>query len=153
MARLDDLRVRQLDDALAPFKALQERPPPSDGWARTIRDALGMSLRQVAQRAGVSRTTVRSAEANEAKGTVQLDSLRLLAQALDCELVYALVPTTSLGRTVEQRAVQMAEAVVGRVSESMDLEDQGVSEVERRRQVGDMAAQILRDRNRSFWDV
>jgi predicted DNA-binding mobile mystery protein A len=152
MASLDDLRLSQLDEALTPFRGLHRRPPPRQGWIRTIREGLGMSLRQMAERAGLSKTAARSAEANEAKGTIQLKSLRTLADALDCDLVYALVPKTSLRRLVEERATHVADRMVERVSDSMELEEQGVAPKERRRQRDDMAARILRDRGRAYWD-
>ena len=153
MGTFEDLRVRQLDQALSPFQALRHRPPPRVGWARSIREALGLSVRMVAERAGLSKTGVRSAEANEAKGTIQLDSLRRLAEAMDCDVVYALVPRTSLSRSLEHQAERIAEGLVGRVSESMELEAQGVPEAERQRQIREMASDLLRDRGRGFWDV
>jgi predicted DNA-binding mobile mystery protein A len=153
MNGIDSLRIRQLDDALVPFSSLRSRPPPPKGWLRSIREALGMSLRQVAERAGVSKTSVQSAELNEAKGTIQLDSLQKLADALDCDLVYALVPRSSLAGILEGQARANAERIVGRVSDSMDLEAQGVAESERQRQIHELAATIIRERGRDFWDV
>lgn len=153
MGKLDDLQVRQLDEALAPFASLRDRPPPPRGWARAIREALGISLRQMARLSGSSRTSITSAEAGEANGTVQFDTLRGLAEALDCDLVYALVPRTSLAETLEAQARRRAELLVGRVADSMKLEAQGVEADETERQVGELAATLLRERGRDFWDV
>ena len=153
MGRFEDLRIRQLDDALHPFQALRQRAPPALGWVRTVREALGMSLRQMAERTGLSKTAVHSAESNESKGTIQLDSLRRLAEAMDCDLVYAIVPRDSLSDIVERQAEHVATGLVARVSESMELEAQGVPPGERRRQTREIAADIRRDRGRNFWDV
>ena len=152
-ARFDELRVRQLDEALAPFQDLRYRPVPRGGWLRTIREALGMTARQVAARSGKSKTTVLSTERNEARGTVQLDSLRHLADALDCDLLYAIVPRTSLRERLDRQARAIASKTVGRVSRSMELEQQGVSEEERARQIDELAEEVLRARKRDFWDV
>ena len=152
-ARFDELRVRQLDEALAPFQDLRNRPAPRGGWLRTIRQALGMTARQLAARTGKAQTTVLSTERNEASGTVQLDTLQHLADALDCDLVYALVPRTSLRDRLERQARAIASQTVGRVSVSMELEAQGVPEEERARQVEGLAEEILRARKRDFWDV
>ena len=152
-ARLDELRVRQLDEALAPFQELRSRPGPRSGWLRAIREALGMTTRQLAARTGKSKTTVLSTERNEANGTVQLDSLRNLADALDCDLVYAIVPRTSLRERLDRQAGMIASQTVRRVSASMELEDQGVSAEERARQIDELAEEILRARKRDFWDV
>ncbi len=112
-----------------------------------------MSARQLAGRTGKSKTSVLSAERNEASGTVQLDTPQNLADALDCDVVYALVPRTSLRERLERQACMIASQTVGRVSASMELEDQAVSDVERARQVDALAEEILCDRKRDFWDV
>lgn len=154
MTRLEDLRIRQLDEALSPFRAASGRSPPREGWAKAVRTALGMSLRQVAERAGLSKTAIRSVEVNEGQGTVQLDSLRTVAEAMDCDLVYAFVPRHgTLERTLDRQAERLAEGLVGRVSDSMDLEAQGIPAVERARQVRELKEEIVRERGRDLWDA
>jgi predicted DNA-binding mobile mystery protein A len=153
MGKMDDLRIRQLDEALAPFsERLRDRPPPATGWAKAIREALGISVRQMSRRTGLSRTSITSAEAGEARGTVQFDTLQGLADALDCDLVYALVPRTSLAQTLESQAHAKAAHLVGRVADSMKLEAQGVADEATERQASELAASLLRDRGRDFWD-
>ncbi|MCK5483997.1 MAG: mobile mystery protein A [Gemmatimonadetes bacterium] len=147
-----ELRVRQLDESLALLQGLVQERPPRGGWVRAIREALGMSQRQLAERMEISKTTVNSAERNEARGTIQLDSLAALADGLDCELVYALVPRRSLQATLASRAEESARRLVNRVSSSMELEEQGVRDEEKQRQIEDLAAELLRERARSFWD-
>jgi len=111
-----------------------------------------MSLRQLAERAGVSKTAVASLERNEVRGTAQLDSLAKIADALDCDLVYAVVPRTSLAGTLDARARSVAEELVGRVAESMELEAQGTADSERVRLVRE-AAEQLRRRPSGLWDA
>lgn len=152
MDRLGELKIRQLDETLGHFRSVRSLPPPGEGWAKTIREALGMSARQLAKRAQLSKTSVRSVEANEAKGSVQLNSLRTLAEAMDCELVYAFVPRGSLSEILEDRAEQLAQELVDRVSESMELEAQGVKSIERTRQVKELKTELLRNQGRDFWD-
>jgi predicted DNA-binding mobile mystery protein A len=101
---------------------------------------------------GVSTTTAQSAERNEVRRTIQIDSLEALAEGLDCEFVYFLVPRRSIQGMLEQRATELASRIVSRVSTSMELEEQGVSEEEKRRQIEDLAASLLRDRPKHFWD-
>ena len=150
--QFQELRVRQLDEALGSLRSLRLLRPPTEGWARAIRNALGMSQRQLAARMGVSTTTAQSAERNEARGKIQIDSLQSLAEGLDCELVYALVPRESIQGMLERRATKLAAGMVNRVSTSMELEDQGVSETERQSQVEELARNLLRDRPKIFWD-
>ena len=150
--RFDRLRVRQLDQALDSFRGLMERRPPEGGWARAIRESLGMSQRQLAERMGVSKTNIQSAERNESRGKIQLDSLAALAEGLDCEFVYAFVPRESLQASLERRAEELARQAVGRVSASMELEEQGVPDDERRQQIEELAVDLLTKRPRNFWD-
>jgi predicted DNA-binding mobile mystery protein A len=98
--------------------------PPPHGWARAIREALGMTTRQMARRVGVSAVSISSLERSERAGTVQLDTLRRAADALNCDLVYALVPRDSLEETVVRQARSIAEHEVLRVDRTMRLEDQ-----------------------------
>jgi predicted DNA-binding mobile mystery protein A len=65
---------------------------------RAIRDAIGMSGVQLAKKLGVRPQTIEAFERSEATGAIQLKTLRRAAEALDCTLVYALVPKASLGK-------------------------------------------------------
>ena len=152
MSRFKHLKIRQVDSALAPFREIAEIDRPDKGWIRAIRDASGMSLRQLAERMGVSKTTAATLERNEAAETVKLASLRAVGEALDCDLVYALVPRTSLEDSVRKRARLVAERVVGRVSQSMDLENQAIPVAERKRQVSDLAERLWQEMPQELWD-
>jgi len=150
--RFDRLRIRQLDQSLASFRQLKAQQPPEGGWARAIRESLGMSQRQLAERMGVSKTTVLSAERNEARGAIKLESLEALADGLDCDLVYAFLPRDSLEASLEKRAQDLAGKLVDAVAASMELEEQGVPDEERRRQVAELASELLAKRPADFWD-
>lgn len=152
MDELDQLRIRQLDKALEPFRLAERRSAPADGWVRAIREALGMSIRQLAERCGLSKTAVHSIEMNEAAGKAQLDSLRTVAEAMECDLVYALVPRDSLRAIIDRQAERRAREIVGGVSDSMELEAQGVEADEREHQVEALKFRLLRERGRDFWD-
>jgi predicted DNA-binding mobile mystery protein A len=98
--------------------------PPPKGWVRAIRDALGMSGAQLAQRIGVTAQTIDSLEKSETAGTLQLKNLRRLAEAMDCTLVYALVPNRPLTQMVNERAREIALHDLSRVAHTMRLEAQ-----------------------------
>ena len=152
MGRFEHLKIRQVDSSLEPLRQLQDVIPPDAGWARAIREALGMSIRQLAQRMGVSKTTAATLERNEASGAIKLSSLEALARALECDLVYALVPRATLEETVRNRARRIAERTVRRVSQSMELEEQGIPVPEWERQVSDLAERLWQDMPRDLWD-
>ncbi len=134
------------------FADVQRRAltPPQRGWVRAIRDALGMSAAQLGSRSGISSSAIAQLEQSEVQGTIQLATLRRLADALDCELVYALIPRTTLADTVRQRAERQATRSVARANQSMLLEDQGLTATQLQRQIDDLVAQNLN--SRSLWD-
>jgi predicted DNA-binding mobile mystery protein A len=86
-----DLQLQQIHDQLATWKAASLSPRPGSGWVRAIRESLGMTAAAFARRLSMSHAGVRKLESSEASDTITLGSLRKLAEALDCELQYALV--------------------------------------------------------------
>jgi transcriptional regulator with XRE-family HTH domain len=55
-----------------------------------------MSSAQLAQRLKIKQPSLVDLEKSEAKGSIELATLRRVAEALDCTLVYALVPNKPL---------------------------------------------------------
>jgi predicted DNA-binding mobile mystery protein A len=140
---------KRLDEKFRTYRPIENFTPPPKGWVRAIRDALGMSLRQLGDRLGMTPQAVSYLEESEANGTVSLNTLRRAAEALDCVVVYALVPKTSLTGMVEKRARDIAMRAIGRVSHSMALEDQQVDrDLEAR--IQRYIANAVTDRN--LWD-
>lgn len=111
-----------------------------------------MSLRQLAERTGLSKTSVTSIETSESNGTVQLDSLKKIADGLECEVVYVLVPRVSLHETIRKQAYRKARTLVNQVSDSMDLEAQGINDHEKTRQIQELVDDMVRRRGRDFWN-
>src|SRR5215204_4330845 len=81
---------------------------PSQGWIRAVRDALGMTARQLGERMGVSQPTITQMEHNEVAGSITLATLERAAQALGCRLVYTFVPEEPLETRVTRRAEDVA---------------------------------------------
>ena len=102
---------KQLDRQVAPWRAL--RPfRPSAGWITATRRAIGVSANTLADRMGTTRATVARLEQREAIEEISLKSLRMMAEALDCSLLYALVPRQPLEERARQRAAELAEAML-----------------------------------------
>jgi predicted DNA-binding mobile mystery protein A len=142
----------QLDKQLAAFQPLAGASRPPGGWVRAIRETLGMTTRQLADRMGISQPTLVRLEKSEAAGTITLSSLERAAQALGCRVVYALVPHKPLAETIENRAFALAEAQLAAVEQTMRLEAQGVSDPKQRKQARRQLAQDLLRRPARLWD-
>ena len=122
---------------------------PVHGWIKAIRESLGMTTAQLAKRLGIRQPSVVAMEQSEARGAIELATLRRVAAALDCTLVYALVPNKPLEAMVRERARAFARRRLEPVEHSMLLENQKVT-------AKDAAArldEIVRETNpRLFWD-
>lgn len=119
---------RQLDRRLDTWRQL---PPavtarPVGGWVRAIRDSLGMTAADLGVRAGLTPRAVARLEACERDGTARLDGLRRAADALGCDLVYALVPRVPLEQTVQDRARLLARHELDQIDATMRLEGHGI---------------------------
>lgn len=122
--------VRESKRARAGLDARLDRFDPADftaprgGWIRAIRDALGMPAAELGSRLGVTHSAVFELERSEQAGTIKVESLRRAAEALDCTLVYALVPKRGLDATVRAQAEAIVDDDLRRVEQTMALEDQ-----------------------------
>jgi len=146
------LRRRQLAQTLErldPFRAV-ERPPK--GWLKAIREELGMTMQQAADRLGVTKSMISKYEKAEVEGTITLATLRRAAGALSSELVYAAVSKEPIEEILGRRAHAVARRRIDAVHRSMVLEDQAISREERQRQIADLAEDLLEKRPRTLWD-
>jgi predicted DNA-binding mobile mystery protein A len=140
---------RRLDARFKELAPATRYASPVRGWIAAIREALGMSTAQVATRLGVKQPSVVAMEQSEAKGSIELATLRRVAAALDCTLVYALLPNKPLETTVRDRARMFARRRLEPVEHSMLLEDQKVTA----KDVEERLDETMRETNpRLFWD-
>jgi predicted DNA-binding mobile mystery protein A len=122
-----NLRLQQLERSMQPFLAAREVARPQRGWIRAIREASGTTLRELATRMKSSLSLAAQFERSEAEYRITLNSLRQVADALGCDLVYALVPKRGdIQDLAQHRATEEATADVLAVEHSMALEDQAV---------------------------
>ncbi len=116
-----------LDSAVASdAEALTRLRRPAQGWLRTVREALNMPQRELARRLGISQPSAQALEQREVVGTITLESLERAANALGCDLVYALIPRQPLETTLREQAAKVARAQWSAVEHTMALEDQTV---------------------------
>lgn len=117
----------QLDKTLGRFSILMDVQMPVRGWIRAVRDALGMNIRQLAERLGVSSSRVARIEQDEISGALTLRTMQRVADKLDCVFVYGLVPRTSLEENVQHQAQFMVKDRMQGLMHTMALEDQALT--------------------------
>ncbi len=144
-----ELARNRLDDRLKTIPSPGDLARPHKGWIRAIRDALGMSASELASRVGVRQQTISEIERSEQHDTIRLKTLESVAQAMNCQLVYALIPDTTLEEILmnqaRHRAIQHLEAI----SQHSRLEDQAVSNKELADQIEELA--VLLAGRRGLW--
>jgi predicted DNA-binding mobile mystery protein A len=141
------IRLRQLTRTLEAFDSARTQPRPPRGWMRAIREALGLTLDQVGRWLKVSRQQIAKYETAEADDRITLATLRRVAEAMGCELVYAIVPKSgSFADLNEKQAREQATKRVLAAEHTMALENQAAGNVEQA--IADETQRILKQRRK-----
>ncbi len=117
--------------------------PPKSGWVKLIRQALGMSTRQLAKRLHISQSRVSQIEKNEARQVLSLKALNEIAEAMGCKLCYTLMPKEDLELMVHKQAEKKAISYLKKVGYNMALEAQSTSPESQKLILEEAVAQIL----------
>jgi len=124
---ITNLARKSLEQRLDPLRQNAGLRRPPQGWIKAIREALGMTTSQLADRLGVSQSRASRLQKDEAADAITLHKLRDVAEAMNCTLVYALVPNQPLDDILRERANAIADKTLAHVSHSMALEDQSLT--------------------------
>ncbi|OGT38082.1 MAG: hypothetical protein A3F12_03145 [Gammaproteobacteria bacterium RIFCSPHIGHO2_12_FULL_38_14] len=149
------LTIKQLDQQLKEWQALNKKyGKPRAGWIKTLRVALSMSAEQLARRLGLTRGRINQLENAEVHDAITLRTLKEAANALGCELVYAIIPKgdSSLENIIRTRAEEIAKERVERVAHSMSLEAQSVDPNILENQKEELVKNLIEHLNKKFWD-
>jgi len=105
---------------------------PRLGWIKTIRQNLGLSTLKLAERLGIERSVVSRMEKRESQKRVTLETLEKAAQAMECQLIYFIVPQneSSFENLLDRKSLEAAKKLFQRVNHSAELENQAVKSKE-----------------------
>ena len=142
----------QLEASLQRLAPLRSVSPPPKGWIRAIRNALGMTARQLAGRLGVAQQAVARIEKDELAGAVTIKTMRRIAEGLDCVFVCGFVPRSGLETTLRNQAQQLATKRLGQAAQTMALEDQALTEAENRKILAGMIDELVESLPSQLWD-
>jgi predicted DNA-binding mobile mystery protein A len=106
-AQTNRLLIEQLSNRMKGLDRAELREPPAKGWIRSMRVSLSMTTSQLAKRVGVSQPTITEWEQREKDGTITMQTMKRVADAMQCDLVYALVPRKAIHTILEERAKQI----------------------------------------------
>jgi predicted DNA-binding mobile mystery protein A len=146
-----ELARKNLEKRLGVFRSA-ELARPRGGWIRAIRDALGLSSRQLAKRMDVAQSRIAALEKAETTGSTTLKSLREAAEALDCTLVYALVPNRPFEEIIRDRARQKAHQQYEETAQGMLLENQSLTVSQMKEEIERLTTEVLSEPIRHLWE-
>lgn len=147
------LLIEQLDQKLEPFRNTAMVLVPNKGWINTIRIALNMTMAQLGTKLNITRQGVKRIEESEAKGTISINSLKEVGEALGLKLVYGFVPKDgTINNLINIKAENLARKIVQRTNQNMKLENQGISDEKINQSISDLASEIKREMRKSLWD-
>jgi transcriptional regulator with XRE-family HTH domain len=96
----------ELERQLRPYRRARINPRPPEGWLRAMRLAAGIPAERIAEAMGFTVKMVFQTERSEQKRRISLQQLEGMARAMECDLVYGLVPWH---RSLEDRAMELVE--------------------------------------------
>ena len=150
--KFKNLEKRQL---LRKLDELSSRPSfyarPAEGWIRTLRKALGMTSSQLAKRLNVQQSRISEIEKAEIQDQLTLKTLISVAQSLGCRFEYEFIPEKPVSEFLEEKALKVAKEKGDYISHHMALENQALSEEEKKDQIKQIAEELL-NTPQKLWD-
>lgn len=130
---LNSTAFAQVTRRIESLRSIKEKASVREGWIKYMRTALGLTLSDLAKLASLSTASVAQAERRETEGQVSLSTLKKMADAMECELVYAFVPKKDLNTMIHDKAFDKARKTLNLADLHMKLEDQKVTGDEKER--------------------
>jgi len=147
------LLVDHLDQKLKPFQNTEGVVVPDKGWINTIRTTLNMTMAQLGNKLKRTRQSIKGIEESEEKGTITINSLREIGEAMDLKFVYGFVPKDgSIDNLINIKAEKLARKIVLRTNQNMKLENQGIGDDKIKESIKELTIEIKREMKKSLWD-
>ena len=153
MRKKEKILIEQLDEKLNNLKQAQYLTVPPRGWIHAIRTALNMTMEQLGKKLNITRQGVKNIEVSESKGSISLNSLEDVANAMDLKLVYGFVPKHGyLNHLIAAKSQKLAKKIVLRTNQNMVLENQGIESDKINRSIQELAEELKHEMKKSLWD-
>jgi predicted DNA-binding mobile mystery protein A len=143
----------QLEVSLQRLAPVRNVCPPSKGWIRAIRNALGMTAKQLAGRIGVIQQAVARIEKAEPSGSVTIKTMQRVAEGLDCVFVCGFIPKTSLEAALRKQAERLAAKRLAQAAQTMTLEAQALDAKENEKVLAEMVDDLMATIPPDLWST
>lgn len=141
------IEIRALDRKTAELQSDKNIIPTGKSWIGTIREAIGMTALQLANRLGVTQPRISAMEKNEKN--MKISTMEKVAASLNCDFVYYFKPKTSFQDIVKTQANIKAKEILKTVNLNMALEDQKIAEEDA---IEDMVSDFINNNTKQIWD-
>ena len=143
----------ETQDKLNPFSVLKSEIKPDKGWVNAIRVSIKMSLRQLGERLHITPQGVRDLEKREKEGAITINTLKEVGRVLDMDLVYGFISRhNSLEDMIEERAREIAEEVVLKTRQTMQLDNTRKSDNDINKAIQQKTYEISSKMPSNLWD-
>lgn len=133
-------------------QASQAFERPIGGWLKTFQEAVGMSAPVLAERLQISRNSVYSSIEKERLGSISINQLEKMADAMGGKLVYAIVPREGdIEQIVMTQARKKAKRIIQRTRAHMALEEQTEGLRSQEVMIEELASEMQREMPKGFW--
>ncbi len=150
---IDSVVVKQYRDKVnQAYTRFVDFSMPPNGWLRMVRNALGMTGEQLANRLGVTKARISKAEQDELTGSVTLKTIQNMASAMNCRFVYAVVPENEIEAIIKKRAFDKARKQIKSASTQMALEAQTLADKQLEFAVDELASKIIEKMPSDLWN-
>ena len=147
------LLIEQLDRKLKPFSGSELVVVPDSGWINTIRTTLNMTLEQLGKKLNITKQGVKRIEKSEAAGTLTINSLKEVGNALEMRFVYGFIPIDgSINSLLDRKSRILAEKIILRTNQNMMLENQEIDKTKLRNAIDDLSKEIKIELKKAIWD-
>jgi predicted DNA-binding mobile mystery protein A len=124
---------------------------PPEGWLRTNRKALQMPAKIIMQKAGIKKSELYRLEKAEVEGTLTLNKLKIMANAMDCDFHYTVIPRDEIKTLIKHKARLHAIKLVNNANIHMQLEAQNTSIAQVELQIDQVTQQLIQEMPEWFW--
>ena len=117
---------------------------------KKIRQALGMTQEQLAERTGFTQSYIAEIESGR-KENLELFTIKKIAQGLNCQLLIQVIPQKNLSQLLDEQSTKVAQKIISLSSASTALERQLPDQEFIANEVEEMKKNILEKHRSALW--
>ncbi len=153
MASNKKIQIDQLDRMIKPIVEAGDFAMPERGWINLIRNTINISEEQFSDRLKLNRGGIFSLERSEKDGSISIDTLSEVAEALEMKLIYAIIPKDgTLDQFISRKAKTLATQIVLDSDPTIKIDRNGEYAEDVVESIESLATDIKRELRKSLWE-